>query len=79
MIEQGTLTFTVEKKKKSERNATDYNGWLCEMAAVIPQKGQCIIAREHPAASVGEAATSQSRLDVTCKRGTAQWDNKVEN
>jgi hypothetical protein len=56
------------------------------MAAVTPQKRQHLIASSPPAASVVEAATSQSRWGVMCKRRTAQYDweakeirlNKVE-
>ena len=39
------------------------NGRFCKMAAVAPQKRQCELAREYPAASAVEAATSQSRWD----------------
>ena len=46
------------------------------MAAVVPQKRQCKFEREYPAGSSVEAATTPSRWDVTCKRGTAQWEHE---
>ena len=42
------------------------------MAAVSPQTILCGIERLSPAGSVVEAATSQSRWDVNCKRCEAQ-------
>jgi len=47
---------------------TAYNGRFCEMAAVTPQKRQCELGSYYPAASLVEAATSQSRQHVMCKR-----------
>jgi len=44
------------------------NGRFCEMAAVTPQTILWEIERYYPAATVVEAATSQSRWDVRCKR-----------
>jgi hypothetical protein len=43
-------------------------GRFCEMAAVTPQKKQCLLASLPPAASLLSAATSQSRWDVTRHR-----------
>jgi len=47
------------------------NGRFCEMAAVTPQKRQCEIGNYYPAASVVEAATSQSRWDVRRQCGNS--------
>jgi hypothetical protein len=47
------------------------------MAAVTPQTILCGIERLSPAGSAVEAATSQSRKNVTCKRWTAQWDKET--
>jgi len=55
------------------------NGRFGVMAAVAPRKRQCEIAREYPAGSVMEAATTPSRWDVTCKCGTAQCNWEVNN
>ena len=44
------------------------NGRFCEMAAVTPKTILWEIERLSPAGSVVEAATSQSRWDVTCKQ-----------
>ena len=46
------------------------NGRFCEMAAVTPQTILCEIARLSPAASLVEAATSQSRWVVSSNRKT---------
>jgi len=48
------------------------------MAAVTPQKWQCKLAREYPAGSLVEAATSRSRRHVVCKSRTVQRDNEVQ-
>ena len=64
--------YTAEKKRISAWNATAYNMRFCEMAAVTPQTILCEIERLSPAASVVEAATSQSRWDVSGHCGTAQ-------
>jgi len=48
------------------------NGRFCEMAAVTPQTILWEIERLSPAASVVEAATSQSRWDVGRKRRTVR-------
>jgi hypothetical protein len=50
-----------------------YNGRFCKMAAVTPQTILYKFARYYPAASAVEAATSQSRLVVRCKRRTVRW------
>jgi len=47
------------------------NGRFCEMAAVTPQTILCEIERYYPAGTFVEAATSQSRWDVSGKRRTA--------
>jgi len=47
------------------------NGRFCEMATVAPQTILWEIERYYPAASVVEAATSQSRWDVIGKSGSA--------
>ena len=52
-----------------------YNRRFGTMAAVTPQTILYKFERYYPAASVVEAATSQSRLDVIGKRRTAQQDN----
>ena len=41
---------------------------FCEMAAVTPQTILWEFQRYYPAGSLVEAATSQSRWDVKCKR-----------
>jgi len=41
------------------------NGRFGVMAAVVPQKRQYKFAREYPAGSVVEAATTPSRWDVS--------------
>ena len=38
---------------------------FCEMAAVTPQKRQCELGSYYPAGTLLEAATSQSRRDVS--------------
>jgi hypothetical protein len=43
---------------------TAYNKRFCEMAAVTPQIGKCLIASYYPAANSVEATTSQSRRNV---------------
>jgi len=48
-------------KMKSEQQATAGNERFCKMAAVTPQQQQCELGSYYPAASVVEAATSQSR------------------
>jgi len=48
------------------------------MAAVTPQTRQCKLGSYYPAASLVEAATSQSRLDVTCKAGKCGGICRVE-
>ena len=48
-----------------------HNERFCEMAAVTPQTILWEIERYYPAASVVEAATSQSRWDVICYAGAA--------
>ena len=45
---------------------TSANERFCEMAALTPQTILCGNERLSPAGSVVEAATSQSRRDVTC-------------
>ena len=47
------------------------NGRFCEMAALTPQTILWEIERYYPAASVVEAATSQSRWDVIRQRWSA--------
>ena len=49
---------------KNNIKDTTANGRFCKMAAVTPQKWQYEIGSYYPAASVVEAATSQSRWDV---------------
>jgi hypothetical protein len=51
---------TIPQKENAERTTRRF----CEMAAVTPQKRQCLIASSSPAASLLSAATSQSRWDV---------------
>jgi len=54
------------------------NERFCVIAAVLPQIMQWELASYYPAASSVEAATSQSRLDVMCKRRTAQRDKAMK-
>ena len=56
-----------EKENTTTRTPAG-NGRFCEMAAVTPQTILCELERYYPAANVVEAATSQSRLSVICKR-----------
>ena len=44
--------YMVEKKNRSEWDATAYNMRFCKMAAVTPQTILCEIERYYPAASV---------------------------
>jgi hypothetical protein len=50
------------------KQMTAYNLRFCVMAAVTPRKMLCVIERLSPAITVVEAATTQSRWDVICKR-----------
>jgi len=52
-----------------QKESTAPNERFRKMAAVTPQKRQCEFARYYPAASLVEAATSQSRRDVSSKWG----------
>jgi hypothetical protein len=72
-VKNEILENTVEKKKISVWNTTAYNVRFCEMAAVIPQKEQCLIANFYPAAISVEAATSQSRRDDRRKFRSAHF------
>ena len=47
------------------------NGRFGVMAAVAPQKRQCKLAREYPAGSVVDAATTPRRWDVSGKADRA--------
>jgi len=51
----------LQLKEQKERENTAYNGRFGVMAAVAPQKRQCKFAREYPAGSFVEAATTPSR------------------
>jgi len=62
-----------ELDRKRMWEATAANERFCEMAAVTPQTILWEFQRLYPAGSVVEAATSQSRWDVRCKRATARW------
>ena len=64
-------------KDNIHENALTANGRFGVMAEVPPQTILCGNERLYPAGSVVEAATTPSRWDVTCKRGTAQWDNEI--
>jgi hypothetical protein len=64
---------------ENRKNCQRLTRRFCEMAAVTPQKRQCKFASAYPAASLVEAATSQSRWDVSGKRRTAQWNNEKRN
>jgi len=55
------------------------NERFCVIAAVSPQIMQCKLASYYPAGSAVEAATTQSRRHVNCKRGTARADNEMKN
>ena len=55
-----------------------YNGRFCESGAVTPQKRQYELESYYPAASLVEAATSQSRLGVGCKRARALQTRCIE-
>jgi hypothetical protein len=58
--------------------STASNGRFHASGAVTPQTILWKFARYYPAASLVEAATSQSRWDVARKRATAQRDTEVE-
>ena len=60
------LTFISDSKSPAA------NARFGATAAVTPQKKQCENENLYPAASVVEAATSQSLLDVVCHFGTAR-------
>jgi len=64
----GGYSEKYRSRKVLWESSTASNGRLCEMAAVPPQTILCEIARLSPAGSIVEAATSQSRWDVICKR-----------
>ena len=57
---------------------TAANGRFCKMAAVTPQTILYKFARYYPAASVVEAATSQSRWDVIRHVGHARTKSRAE-
>jgi len=58
-------------KKKAKWGATAGNGRFRVIAAVTSQIMQCKSVSIYPAASSVEAATTQSRHHVNCKRRTA--------
>jgi hypothetical protein len=70
---------TVVRKCRG-KETTVYNVRFCEMAAVTPQTILYRFERLSPAASVVEAATSQSRWDVSCKLSAAcgKWKSKCQ-
>jgi hypothetical protein len=53
------------------------NGRFCEMTAVTPQIGTCLITSFYPAASSVEAATSQSRAPLAASVG--QCSGNIKN
>jgi hypothetical protein len=57
-------------------NKTTDNERFCVIAAVSPQIMQWKLASYYPAGSSVEAATTQSRHHVMCKRRTARTDNE---
>ena len=59
------MILSKERTIRTTKSAAG-NGRFGVMAAVTPQKRQCVIAREYPAESSVEAATTPSRWDVTC-------------
>jgi len=65
------------KEKNSDKTAS--NERFCVIAAVSPQIMQWKLASYYPAGSSVEAATTQSRHHVMCKRWTAQRDNEMRN
>jgi hypothetical protein len=48
---------------------------FCEIATLTPQTILYKFARYYPAGTAVNAATSQSRWDVVCKRGESAVDN----
>jgi hypothetical protein len=67
----------VKYDRKIDREALPLTRRFCEMAAVTPQKKQCLIASSPPAASLLSAATSQSRWDVICHFEAVQCENEA--
>jgi len=65
------------KQFDKEKKMPALNGRFGVMAAVAPQTRQCKFGSLYPAGSLVEAATTPSRWDVICKRGTVQWDNET--
>ena len=62
------MVSRLDSNRKQMRKARTANGRFCEMAAVTPQTILCVIERYYPAGTAVEAATSQSRWGVVCKR-----------
>jgi len=71
-IKRKKRKMTAKFDRKREWEATAGNERFCVIAAVSPQIMQCKLASYYPAGSSVEAATTQSRHHVTCKRRTAQ-------